>query len=78
MDACHKPEGKAYHELYPRMRDALNKTGKPVVFYACVWGSDHVYEWGAETANLWRTTGDICSPGHASFNRMLKNFFGNT
>jgi hypothetical protein len=42
------------------MRDALNATGRPIVFYSCVQGQETVQDWGPTTANLWRTTGDIC------------------
>lgn len=33
--------------------------------------------WGASTANLWRTTGDICSPGQATWQGVVNNFYGN-
>ncbi len=47
------------------------------MFYACVQGQESVYEWGTATANLWRTTGDICEPGSATWSGMLRNFYGN-
>lgn len=78
QDACHKPANHTYQELYGRMRDALNRTGRPIIFYSCVWGSEEVYKWGQYTANLWRTTGDICSPGKATWRGMLNNFRGNS
>jgi len=59
------------------MRDALNATGRPIVFYACVWGQENVWQWGAQTANLWRTTGDICAPGEATWSGVVNNFYGN-
>eukprot|EP00045_Choanoeca_perplexa_P015572 m.197824 g.197824 ORF g.197824 m.197824 type:complete len:561 (-) comp17029_c0_seq1:2549-4231(-) len=81
-DSCHHPTYAnstliPYRDLYARMRDALNATKHPFVFYACVQGQDQVQDWGPMTANLWRTTGDICSPGHANWDRMLQNFDGN-
>ena len=81
-DACNKPAGHLYKDLYARMRDAIvdahKQTGHPMMFYMCVWGSERVYEWGPSHGTLWRTTGDICPPGHASWNRMLGNFRGDT
>jgi alpha-galactosidase len=81
-DSCYHPSypnGSVipYHLLYARMRDALNATGRPIVFYSCVQGQDNVFEWGPYTANLWRTTGDICAPGKATWDGMLHNFRGN-
>ena len=60
------------------MRDALNKTGRDIVFYMCVQGQEGVEEWGPTTGNLWRTTGDICAPGHASWGGVIRNFYGDT
>lgn len=42
-----------------RTGDALNATGRPIVFYSCVQGQEDVFQWGPSTANLWRTTGWI-------------------
>lgn len=44
---------------YPAMRDALNKTGRPIYYSLCSWGTDQVWQWGNQTGNSWRTTGDI-------------------
>jgi len=79
-DSCHHGDIQPYipyHTLYGRMRDALNATGRRITFYACVQGQEDVYQWGPTTANLWRTTGDICGPGHASWGGMIRNFYGN-
>ncbi len=50
-------------KLYTRMRDALktatSKTGRPIVFSLCNWGSYSVHEWGDTIGHLWRTAGDI-------------------
>ena len=58
---------------YNAMRDALAKTGRPIVYSLCEWGQDSVWTWGAGTGNMWRTTGDI----NASFGSMLSNFHQN-
>jgi alpha-galactosidase len=45
---------------YVKMRQALDKTGRPIVLSLCQYGFDDVWTWGAEVGgNLWRTTGDI-------------------
>jgi alpha-galactosidase len=45
---------------YTKMRDALKKTGRPIVFSLCQYGWGDVWEWGESVGgNLWRTTGDI-------------------
>jgi alpha-galactosidase len=55
------------------MRDALAATGRPILFSLSEWGQNNVWTWGAQTANMWRTTGDIS----ASFSSMLANFHSN-
>jgi alpha-galactosidase len=45
---------------YALMHDALVKSGRPIVFSICEWGSNKPWLWAAESGgNLWRTTGDI-------------------
>jgi len=44
---------------YTAMRDALAKSGRPIVFSICEWGSTKPWIWAKEIGNLWRTTGDI-------------------
>lgn len=44
---------------YSIMRDALLKTGRPIVFSICEWGTSKPWLWGKGVGNLWRTTGDI-------------------
>lgn len=46
--------------VYQRMGDALQATGRPIVFSLCEYGMGGVEKWGPEVGgNLWRTTGDI-------------------
>jgi len=46
--------------IYQRMGDALQATGRPIVYSLCQYGRMDVWKWGAEVGgNLWRTTGDI-------------------
>ena len=44
---------------YSIMRDALAKSGRPIVFSLCEWGSTKPWLWAKEVGNLWRSTGDI-------------------
>jgi alpha-galactosidase len=47
-------------DAYIKMRDAIRKTGRPMVYSFCQYGDDAVWQWGPSAgANLWRTTGDI-------------------
>ena len=46
-------------ERYPKMRDALNRTGRPIFYSLCQWGEEDIATWGKEVGNSWRTTGDI-------------------
>src|SRR5262249_14969348 len=52
------PEGLATpHKL---MGDALDASGRDIVYSLCQYGMGNVWTWGASTGgNLWRTTGDI-------------------
>ncbi len=58
------PTPEAAHKMmvdaYIKMRDALHKTGRPIVYSLCQYGNDAVWRWGTDVGgNLWRTTGDI-------------------
>lgn len=44
---------------FTRMRDALAATGREIAYAVSEYGDDEPWKWGAETANLWRTTQDI-------------------
>ncbi|MDX6191595.1 glycoside hydrolase family 27 protein [Flavobacterium sp. Fl-318] len=46
-------------EAYTTMSDALQKTGKPILFSICEWGVNKPWEWGKGVGQLWRTTEDI-------------------
>jgi alpha-galactosidase len=46
--------------VYQKMGDALQATGRPIVYSLCEYGMGDVEKWGTEVGgNLWRTTGDI-------------------
>ncbi|MBV9302459.1 MAG: glycoside hydrolase family 27 protein [Acidobacteriaceae bacterium] len=45
---------------YQKMGEALQSTGRPIVFSLCQYGREKVWTWGAKVGgNLWRTTDDI-------------------
>ena len=57
---------------YSLMRDALNKTGRPIVFSLCEWGTARPWLWaGSGIGNLWRTTGDIDDKWDGKFDYKL-------
>ena len=44
---------------YKLMSEALKATGRQIWFSMCEWGSSKPWEWAADIAHSWRTTGDI-------------------
>ena len=71
------PSPEAAHKMmvdaYIKMRDALRKTGRPIVYSLCQYGNDAVWRWGTDVGgNLWRTTGDITD----KYDRMTEIGFG--
>jgi alpha-galactosidase len=65
-DNCNN-QGVDAQKRYKAMRDALARTGRPIVYSICEWGKNKPWTWGPGVGNLWRTTGDI-SP---NWTRML-------
>nr|WP_239461986.1 glycoside hydrolase family 27 protein [Occallatibacter savannae] len=50
----------ALQGVYQKMGQALQSTGRPIVYSLCEYGMGEVEKWGTEVGgNLWRTTGDI-------------------
>ncbi|MGB7758229.1 MAG: glycoside hydrolase family 27 protein, partial [Bryobacteraceae bacterium] len=51
---------KDLQAVYQKMGDALQATGRPIVYSLCEYGMADPWKWGPSVgANLWRTTGDI-------------------
>lgn len=44
---------------YRLMRDALDRSGRPITFSICEWGTNQPWLWASGIGHLWRTTGDI-------------------
>jgi alpha-galactosidase len=58
-DNCNN-EGRPAVERYTAMAEALEATGRPIVYSICEWGANQPWEWAAEVGgHYWRTTGDI-------------------
>lgn len=46
--------------VYQKMGDALEATGRPIIYSLCEYGLGNVWQWAPKVSgNLWRTTGDI-------------------
>src|SRR5438477_6857222 len=61
-DWCQQPPSNVedMKNAYTKMREALKKTGRPIVLSLCQYGWNKVWGWGPSVGgNLWRTTGDI-------------------
>ncbi|MGC2545688.1 MAG: glycoside hydrolase family 27 protein, partial [Silvibacterium sp.] len=64
---------KDLQAIYQKMGDALEASGRPIVYGLCEYGWEDVQEWGPDVgANLWRTTGDI----HDNWKSVSTNGFG--
>jgi alpha-galactosidase len=57
-DWCNTGDRNA-QEAYAVMADALRQSGRDIVFEMCEWGTAKPWLWAKNTANVWRTTGDI-------------------
>ena len=71
-DNCNHDGSSGRTNRYPKMRDALNQTGRPIFFSICEWGTENPWEWGKETGNSWRTTGDISDNWNSFLNILDK------
>ena len=62
-DWCSTLPGQSAESSYTLMRNALadaeKKTGHPILFSLCEWGSHQPWLWAGPVGNTWRSTGDI-------------------
>ncbi|KAL4432167.1 hypothetical protein ABPG77_005929 [Micractinium sp. CCAP 211/92] len=58
-DNCHARRDYWILDRYAAMRDALNATGRPIVYSLCQWGVMEAHLWGPQMGHSWRTTEDI-------------------
>lgn len=57
-DNCFTDHGTPY-QRYPPMGQALDATGRDIVYSLCEWGRENPAVWAAPIANVWRISGDI-------------------
>ena len=76
IDWCNT-EGQNVARAYTLLHDAQHAAGRPVVHSLCSWGEGAPWKWAAAVGHLWRTTGDICGPGHADWKNAIKVAFAN-
>ena len=56
-------------DAYTRMRDALRKTGRPIVYSLCQYGNDAVWRWGTsvggnpQSRSAWATGASLMASG---------------
>ncbi len=48
-----------YITRYTAMRQALDRTGRAIVYSICEWGQSQPWTWASSVGDLWRTGGDI-------------------
>jgi hypothetical protein len=66
---------------YPVMRDALNATGRQMIFAGCEWAVDFPATWAAPVMHSWRATYDIqnmweCVVPHLDWLNVYADFAG--
>ena len=72
-DFCYHPRYIEGELLYRRMGMALRESGRDILFSACNWGSDNVWNWINSTgAHMFRSTGDIIDTPE-SFRQIMKS-----
>jgi alpha-galactosidase len=58
-DWCSTLPGQSSESSYTLMRNALEATGRPILFSICEWGSTKPWLWAGSVGNMWRATADI-------------------
>ncbi len=58
VDWCHADSLIAPAQ-YARFRQALQRSGRPIVLSICEWGLNQPWDWGPKVGHLWRVTDDI-------------------
>ena len=59
-DNCHARRDMWVVDRYTAMRDALNATGRPILYSLCGWGVADPHTWAAQVGTSWRTTEVRC------------------
>lgn len=71
VDWCNT-EGQDMVETFKLLHEAQRAAGRAMILSICTWGLGFPWLWGSAVGHLWRTTGDICEPGKANWERALK------
>lgn len=58
-DNCFVEPGDDVVPRFTAMRDALNATGRPILYAMCEWGVGSPWLWAQAVGNSWRTTADV-------------------
>ncbi len=58
-DNCYVEPNDDVVPRFTAMRDALNATGRPMVYAMCEWGVGSPWLWAQSVGNSWRTTADV-------------------
>jgi hypothetical protein len=53
-DNCNKPGNYTEQQLYGMFSQALNATGRPILFSLCEWGESNVESWGGSVGQMFR------------------------
>jgi alpha-galactosidase len=76
IDWCNT-EGQNVVKAYTLLHDAQHAAGRPIVHSLCSWGEGSPWKWATAVGHLWRTTDDICEPGGADWDNVMKITFAN-
>ena len=55
-DNCHASPADWVVDRYVAMREALNASGRPILYSLCEWGVADPWLWAPTVGNSWRTT----------------------
>ena len=79
MDYCNRVEAHTGRWVYERMAQAIQQSGRPMLFYLCSWGNEQPWEWAQGKAQMWRTDFDISlEKNHVAWSRLVSNFESNS
>jgi len=71
-DNCYN-DGSKPENRYPKMRDALLNTRRPIFYSLCEWGLDVPATWARQIGSSWRTTDDIEDKWESMISRADQN-----
>lgn len=57
-DYCYHPDNETAVDQYTALSQALNATGRHMLFSTCEWGEEEVWSWGGDVAQMFRVQAD--------------------